>query len=806
LPFAVDSVEPLFIRFFRISELSSLAGTLLMTVAACHGRRSASMAIDNTAAVGKELQTLFNVGAVRELTDGQLLERFATDCGEAAELAFAVVVERHGPMVLRVCRSVLADSNDTEDAFQATFLVLVQKARSLWVRDSLGPWLHQVALRTASHARVNAARRRRHEELAAAARPETHTVKSDDLASVLHQEIERLPERFRAPVVLCDLEGCSLQQAARHLGWRLGTVKSRQARARERLRDRLRRLGLTPNAALVGSGALPTGPDPVVSPALVEETTRAAVQFVACRSAVRASILSLAQGVLGAMTLARWSKVVPVLVALGAVVGGAGVFARGRGPTAAQARADNAETARADEPHAVRAEPGTLDVTLTARGLVEMSRTLDEFCNVEGGTAIIQLTPEGTHVKQGDTICVLDSAPLRDQLTGAQIAIQSAEAGYQNARIEREVAEIAVKEFDEGNFKHELATVKGEVALAQSAIQKAERGLDRARRARRRIGDLVASKKDAVAAADILAELDIDDRVAASEQTISRETAALELAKSRLEILEKYTRNKTLKALVLDVERKRPIELAKRNRWQCEQNRAKKLEKQIASCTISAPIDGIVIYANSPRQRRPELNRQQQIEEGSQVRERQKILSVVDLKGPKQLNIKSPESHVDQLKNGMKVNIRVDAFPDQVFSGTVIEIAPLPDAPISKDTKVYTTKVMLNSDFAGLRPGMTARAEILIAKRENVLTLPVGAILSYDAKHHVFVQKAGGNVELRDVELGISNDKLVEITKGLERNETVVLNPIALLTGSLESPKASNSAERKARRREPSVR
>ncbi len=98
------------------------------------------------------LKTLFNVGVVRDLTDGQLLERFATDRGEAAELAFAVLVERHGPMVLRVCRSVLAGECDADDAFQATFLVLVKKARGLWVRDSLGPWLHQVAFRTASRA------------------------------------------------------------------------------------------------------------------------------------------------------------------------------------------------------------------------------------------------------------------------------------------------------------------------------------------------------------------------------------------------------------------------------------------------------------------------------------------------------------------------------------------------------------------------------------------------------------------------------------------------------------------------------
>src|SRR5262245_54612396 len=93
----------------------------------------------------RQFRTLFNLGTVGELADGQLLERFATERGEAAELAFAALVERHGPMVLRVCRGVLGDTNDAQDAFQATFLVLVKRARRLWVRESLGPWLHQVA-------------------------------------------------------------------------------------------------------------------------------------------------------------------------------------------------------------------------------------------------------------------------------------------------------------------------------------------------------------------------------------------------------------------------------------------------------------------------------------------------------------------------------------------------------------------------------------------------------------------------------------------------------------------------------------
>ena len=214
------------------------------------------MAIGRNGAAARQLGTLFHAGPTGHLTDGQLLERFATRAGEGAGLAFAALVERHGPLVLRVCRSVLRDEHAAHDAFQATFLVLVDKGRSLWVRDSLAPWLHAVAYRVALCARGTAARRRRHEHakgLADRGRTE-EAPESRELGSVLHEEIEALPERYRVPIVLCDLEGRSHDEAARHLGWPVGTVKSRQARGRDRLRDRLTRRGVAPSIGL-GSGA-----------------------------------------------------------------------------------------------------------------------------------------------------------------------------------------------------------------------------------------------------------------------------------------------------------------------------------------------------------------------------------------------------------------------------------------------------------------------------------------------------------------------------------------------------------------------
>ena len=286
------------------------------------------MAIGKDGAVLRQLRTLFNVGTVRDLTDGQLLERFATDRGEFAELAFAVLVERHGPMVLRVCRGVLNDPHDTQDAFQATFLVLVRKARALWVRDSLGPWLHQVAYRTASCARVTAARRRRHERRAAVSAEAARAEPTDELQGLLHEEIDRLPERYRVPIVLCDLEGCTHEQAARRLGWPVGTVKTRLSRGRERLRDRLLRRGLTPDAGLIASALGFDVSMASIPTALVDSVAGAASRFLTVQSVVRGSAASIAQGVLRSMTVTRWLKAASVLLVAGATVAGIDLFSQ----------------------------------------------------------------------------------------------------------------------------------------------------------------------------------------------------------------------------------------------------------------------------------------------------------------------------------------------------------------------------------------------------------------------------------------------------------------------------------------------
>jgi RNA polymerase sigma factor (sigma-70 family) len=240
-------------------------------------------------------------------------------------------------MVLRVCQHVLADPNDAEDSFQATFLILVRKARSMWVQESLGPWLHRVAHRVATRARFSAARVREHEKRAAAMRPTFGRERGDrdELLSLVHEEIDRLPEPCRVPVVLCDLQGLTHEKAARHLGWPVGTVKSRLARGRELLRGRLSRRGLGLPAGVKISETALGGACRTVAlmppDTLVESTLRAVAAIAAGKAPAIGMISSrvaiLIEEVLRTMVVTRL-KLASVFVLMIGAAGTAGVLAQ----------------------------------------------------------------------------------------------------------------------------------------------------------------------------------------------------------------------------------------------------------------------------------------------------------------------------------------------------------------------------------------------------------------------------------------------------------------------------------------------
>jgi RND family efflux transporter MFP subunit len=746
-------------------------------------------------------------GTSGELTDGQLLERFSTLEGADAERAFASLVERHGPMVMRVCRSVLAGLPDAEDAFQATFLVLARKARSLWVHDSLGPWLHQVALRTASGARAAAARRRRHEQVAALSKRECHMETADELGHVLHEEIERLPDRFRVPVILCDLEGSTHEQAARHLGWPVGTVKSRLIRARARLRERLTRRGLAPSASLMAAVPRPTGIAEGIPAALVSSTLSAAVRFATPGTILRGSATVLARGVLRAMFTTRWLKVASVLVLSTSTVSGLGVLAWSRAsgggpmPQAAGGPTPAAAQRTSSDVQIVQIAPvkyGRFKLAVVERGSLEAAQATPVFSRVDWQTTILSLAPEGAHVKKGDLICELDSAFLRDQLTNQMITTRSAEAAFQNARLTREVAEIAVTEYEEGIYVQDRATVMGELKLAESAQKQAKERVERIRRARQKLTETLNRKSEPTTSTDVLAELDIDLRIASGEHELLRETLSLEKAQSRLNVLENYIKGKTIKELRSEVEKARADEMAKQQRFRLERTKGDGLERQIAACKITAPSDGIIVRANDwLRTGEPST-----LGENSTVRGQQLLVQLVDLRSRLQVNAKIPEPLINRLTPGQKARIQIDGLPDESYTGVVAEVAPLPDPLLrtGRRAKVFTAKVKLDRPEAKLRPGMIARVAIPFAERENIVMVPRSAVLHFDQdnKDIVKVKKPDGSFESREVMLGDMDETatLIEIKQGLWPGDQVALSPEGLMT---EHEKTKRALEGRAR-------
>ena len=275
---------------------------------------------------------LFGAGTVSGLTEGQLLARFVKTRDEAA---FEALVSRFGPMVLGVCRQSLSDSHAADDAFQATFLVLVRRAGSIRDGDRLGNWLYGVAVKVAKRARADLARKRTREQEVAAVAAEiaggNGQATDPDVGPLLHEEIARLPSKYREPIVLCFLDGRTHDEAAEVLGWPIGTVKGRLARAKDLLRDRLGRRGVTASTAMLAA-TLSKATEAAVPPLLLSQTVKAAMG-IAAGGAVAAGLasagaLALSDGVIWTMTMTKWKLAAAGVIGLGLIASGASVYAQ----------------------------------------------------------------------------------------------------------------------------------------------------------------------------------------------------------------------------------------------------------------------------------------------------------------------------------------------------------------------------------------------------------------------------------------------------------------------------------------------
>jgi RNA polymerase sigma factor (sigma-70 family) len=260
-------------------------------------------------------------------TDHDLLERFLTRREPAA---FETLLARHGPMVLRVCRGLLTDAHAVEDAFQATFLVLLNRAGSIRRRELLANWLYGVAHRVARRARAGALRRQAREcdNVDGLAAKPTDNPEARDLSRALHEELDRLPAKYRSPLVLCYLQGMTQAEAAEELGWTPGAVRGRLERARQHLQRRLARRGVGVSAVVLAA-ALAKEAEGRVPPALATRILDAAARTAAGEAGgglVAPSAVALAEGVVRSMVLTNVKIGVALVLALAVLTVGTGAI------------------------------------------------------------------------------------------------------------------------------------------------------------------------------------------------------------------------------------------------------------------------------------------------------------------------------------------------------------------------------------------------------------------------------------------------------------------------------------------------
>jgi|GEM_PF-5362115 len=378
------------------------------------------------------------------LSDGQLLEQFLSQREEAA---FEALVRRHGAMVLGVCRRVLRHEADAEDAFQATFLVLVRKAGTVQPRDHVGHWLYGVAYRTALRAKALEARRRMKER--AAPRPQGHQDGIwQDVLPLLDQELSGLPEKYRVPVVLCDLEGKSRKEVARILGCLEGTLSSRLARARTLLARRLCRRGVILSGGALASVLSAHGASSPVPVGLVSGTIKMALPLAAGQAAatacVSANVLTLTEGVLKAMLLTKVKTATVILCGVAALgMGTGGVLYR----------------AKASEP----GKSGLARASASAHGVDPATSGADER----------ERQREGDQQSQIARAAEQQERALREELEQAR---REAEKYRQEADEQRERAEAQRRRADKALQDAEL-----QVARAREAEQAARRVAEKER-------------------------------------------------------------------------------------------------------------------------------------------------------------------------------------------------------------------------------------------------------------------------------------------------------------------------------------
>ena len=683
-------------------------------------------------------------------TDGQLLERFVQTRDESA---FELLLWRHGAMVLNVCRRLVQSEEDAEDAFQATFLALVKQARSIRRCESLAGWLYRVAYRTALEARRRRSRIGGHEKQVAFALDAAVTEEPawDRLRPILDEEVGRLPERLRLPMILCYLEGHTNEEAARQLGCPVGTVFSRLAKGRAVLRTRLLRRGLTMSvaglAALLSHHAATASP----APALVAASLKSALFTAAGKAgAVSSQVASLTEGVLKAMFLKKITITAALfLVVAFLVAGGGGLLyhALQAGPPD-QVQLDpppinppdpkkpgqKSDPGKTLTVQVVKPKPGGLERTCQAASTIASFESVEIISSVAGTLKSLSVDI-GSRMKKGDVLAEIDAPGLVKDLELAKIALELAKA-----KVEQQEAQVETARTDvlaaEGSIKArqaELVSCKSNQAYRKKQLE--------------RIKKLEENKAVAVEV--------VDEEMDKYQSAVARTTAAeAALENAKAEKLQKQSRIRLAQAAL-------KLEQLHTDMAQVGLEKAKVF---VDHTRLIAPFDGVVTMRNLAAGDVISTKNPRAI---IKINRTDKMRLIVDV----------PEKDAVFVRPGMPVDLEIAALGNQRFpSLTVSRMASFLD----RKTGTMRVEVDIANPTGQLMEGMAAGASIKLGIiNPKALIIPRSCIVDPG----VFVVK-DGKARFVPVRFGNSQGNWIEALSGMNADDQVVLHPAGLKDGT----------------------
>ena len=417
----------------------------------------------------------------------------------------------------------------------------------------------------------------------------------------------------------------------------------------------------------------------------------------------------------------------------------------------------------------------SFDACLSASGVSQASQQTVVRCQLEnlqvrsgrgrsfsagGASTILELIPNGTTVKKGDVLCRLDASEYETVALAQTIRVEQHQAEMVQTETALQSAEIALEEYRDGLFPQDIIGMRGRIAMARSEMRTAA---DRFAWSRRMESKGYASKAN----------------VANDRQALLSASLRLEQAETELEIYRRFTAPKTIVSLKADVEKALKWAIHEAGDFDKSKLQLTRYRELIDRCTIRAPHDGFVIYANGPFRADEELSR---IEEGASVRQGQELFYFPDLSRMEVVAMLS-ETAVDRVRVGMPARVRFEGRRAEMLEGRVESVESLPKRSFFSDVPYYPCRISLESTPSGLLPGTSAEVEVELGPRRDVLAIPSEAV-SIDHDHNVCYVLGPSGPERREFTPGGSTTNLIEVTNGLNEGESVVLDPTAILARS----------------------